>query len=94
LLNEIDDTHFRFRRDRTIVAPLNQAILTAGGLPMVGPEIALLYKSSALALPENVADFKTSLPHLSPEQRAWLRVALTTTAGEHPWLIALDQVRA
>jgi hypothetical protein len=95
LLNEIDATHFHFRRDPTIVVPLAQVfITTVSGLPVIMPEIALLYKSAHAGEPENQADFDAALPSLDPERRAWLRAALGKTDGQHPWLRALDQVRA
>jgi hypothetical protein len=86
LLNEIDDQTFRFRRDQAVTCPLDQAFVrAASGLPILAPEIVLLYKSSSLE-PDNWADFRAALPALSPARRAWLEVALARTAPSHPWL--------
>ena len=76
LLNEIDGQTFRFRRDPSITSPLERAFIQApSGLPILAPEIALLYKSSSLD-PDNWADFRVALPTLSPSRRTWLRAAL------------------
>ncbi len=49
LLNEIDAETFRFRRDQTVTRPLDRAFIRApSGLPILAPEIVLLYKSSSL----------------------------------------------
>lgn len=90
LLNETDGIRFRFRRDRTITAPLDRALLrTPSGLPVLAPEIALLYKSAHPDVEENAADFHTAVPALDGERRAWLRAALTCGQPDHPWLSAL-----
>jgi hypothetical protein len=90
LLNEIDGQTFRFRRDQVVKRPLEQAFIQApGGIPILAPEIVLLYKSSSLD-PDNHADFQAALPALSPERRAWLRAALTRQDAAHPWLAELD----
>ncbi len=90
LLNEIEDDAFRFRRDRTITLPLTRAFLRApGGLPILAPELALLYKSSSLDA-DNWSDFRAALPALSPESRDWLGAALARTSPGHPWLPELE----
>jgi hypothetical protein len=89
LLNEIDDGIFRFRRDPTVTRSLDEAFIRApGGLPILAPEIALLYKSSSLE-PENRADFQAALPALNPSRRAWLGDALARQNPAHPWLADL-----
>jgi hypothetical protein len=95
LLNEIEDGPetggpvFRFRRAPTITRPLSAAILRApSGLPILAPELALLYKSSSLDA-DNWSDFRSALPVLSPERRGWLGAALARTSPGHPWLADL-----
>ncbi len=87
LLNETDGVRFLFRRDRSITLELERAILRSpSGLPLLAPEIVLLYKSGSIAFEENAADFHTALPALDAERRVWLRAALEKTAPGHPWL--------
>jgi hypothetical protein len=91
LLNEIDDTTFRFRRDQSIVRRLDEAFVTApNGLPVLAVELALLYKSGRPDEPENHADFYAALPELSATQRTWLAAALSRLNAAHTWLAALD----
>lgn len=90
LLNETDGTRFLFRKDQSISLDLNRALLrSATGLPMLAPEMALLYKSGNAALDENAADFRSVLPWLDAERRAWLRDGLQHLAPGHPWLAQL-----
>jgi hypothetical protein len=90
LLNEIDGETFRFRRDSTIGHPLKQAfILAPDGLPILAPEIALLYESSSLDA-DTWSDLRAALPALDTDRQAWLRAALARQDSAHPWLAALD----
>lgn len=53
------------------------------GLPVLAPEIVLLYKSSS---PEEYGeDFRNVAPALSAETRAWLRRALDPVSPGHAW---------
>jgi hypothetical protein len=90
LLNEIDDETFRFRRDQEVSLPVDRAFIRApSGLPILAPEVALLYKSSSLDA-DNWADFRAALPALSTARRDWLRAALARFSAAHPWLVDLD----
>jgi hypothetical protein len=87
LFNEAAGDLFLFRRDPAIRLPLRRAFITArSGLPILAPEVALLYKSNSPDLPKNAADFHHALPRLSAEQRVWLATALRRTNPAHPWL--------
>lgn len=77
LLNEGDETAFRFRREPSLTLPLDRVFLRpAYGPPYLAPEVALLYKSGSPDLPENAADFRAALPALDATQRAWPRAGL------------------
>jgi hypothetical protein len=92
LLNEGDETHFRFRRDPSIRLPRAKAFISTGaGVTLLAPEIVLLYKSNNLEHAGNVADFAHALPHLNARQRDWLAAALMQLYGEHPWLDGLTE---
>ena len=85
LLNEIDEDQFRFRRDQSITVALEQMFFkTSSGLPVLAPEIVLLYKSNC---PEEYEDdFQNTVKSLAEEKRIWLRMALSKLFGQHPWL--------
>jgi hypothetical protein len=91
LFNEAAGDLFLFRRDPAIRLPMHRAFITSrAGLPILAPEVALLYKSNNPDLPKNAADFHHALPALAAEQRAWLAAALRRTNAEHPWLARMD----
>ena len=84
LLNEIDDGLFRFRRDTALTLPrVRMSFVSASGLPVLAPEVVLLYKSNS---PDEYAeDFRHAAAALSDEARSWLKGALTKDAARHPW---------
>lgn len=87
LLNEASSTHFLFRRDSSITLPLSRMSLrTAVGLPILAPEIVLLYNANHPAHEGNAADFLSALSALDSERRAWLQTALARLDQEHVWL--------
>ncbi|HZS08030.1 MAG TPA: hypothetical protein VFD58_24560 [Blastocatellia bacterium] len=84
LLNEIDDTQFRFRRDESITLPRERmSFRSASGLPVLAPEIVLLYKSNCRE--EDEADFGNAAGSLSEGSRVWLKAALRKLFAGHPW---------
>ena len=92
LLNEYEGSHFLFRRNRSIQYPLSKAfVISSSGLPILAPEIALLYKSNNILEAENRHDFQTALPALSTERKQWLAQALRTLSPEHEWLYNLAE---
>lgn len=91
LLNEASPTHFLFRRDPSITRELDQAFIrSARGLPILAPEIALLYKANAATQANNLADARHVLPAFDCERRTWLRSALVQIDPGHPWLPELQ----
>jgi hypothetical protein len=91
LLNEADETRFLFRREPSITLDLPRTFVTSeSGLPILAPEIVLLYKAKPVGHEVNNADFRTCLGRLDAGRRAWLESALQRMYPEHPWL---DQLR-
>jgi Aminoglycoside-2''-adenylyltransferase len=88
LLNESDAAGaFRFRRDPSLVLPLERAFVPSPhGPPILAPKVVLLYKASDPTRAENAADWREASPALSAEARAWLVSPLTRVSPEHPWL--------
>jgi hypothetical protein len=62
--------------------------LSVWGVPTVAPEVLLFYKAADLR-PRDQVDFAALLPHLTDDQRAWLRGAISVVG--HPWLALLSQ---
>jgi hypothetical protein len=90
VLNEAAESTFLFRRDSSLVLPLDRAFQRSpSGLPILAPEIALLYKAKYPDLLENGGDLLVALPALSPGSRRWLRASLARIHPGHAWLDAL-----
>lgn len=87
LLNESAGERFLFRRDTTIQMDLRSAFVPApSGLPVLAPEVVLLYKAKCADPEPHAADFRNLLPVLGPTRRAWLAAALRRLHGNHPWI--------
>ena len=73
---DTDGQDWMYRRDRRVRCARNEAIRTSeSGLPILAPEIALLFKAKYFA-DKDRADFKQVMPHLSADGREWLRCAI------------------
>jgi len=93
LLDEADNTHYRFRHNPAIKAEFNQAFLTSpSGVPILAPEIVLLYKAKRPQVENTPTDFAHILPHLSNHQCEWLHSGLQQQHGTHPWLHTLESI--
>ena len=85
LLNEHEGQQWVYRRNPAVRKPLAEVGVTAlGGVPILVPEIVLLYKAHELT-EKDEADFRTTLPHLTASRKAWLLGALDETTPKHPW---------
>ena len=80
LLNEFDAENWIYRRDARITLPKSNFVTDV--LPI---GVALLFKSKN-PRPEDGHDFNAVREKLSPEQRRWLREAITLGDAAHPWL--------
>lgn len=95
MVSEFTDTEWVFRRDRRIRGPrAEMTVTTANGLPVISPEVQLLYKSSPTRRPKDDQDFVSTLPHLSSARQAWLVANLELRYGDHPWLPMLREPNA
>lgn len=90
LLNSTEGGYFIYQQNPAIRLEMSRAIFENNGLPYLAPEIVLLYKSKYLS-EDNQADFELVTAKLNPEQREWLKEALTNEYGsDHPWVQALS----
>ncbi|GLW99081.1 amino acid transporter [Microtetraspora sp. NBRC 16547] len=84
MLEEADGDEWVYRRDARIRCPLASVGISAQGFLRLTPEIQLLFKARGTR-PKDELDFEQVLPHLTREQADWLREALATEHGRHPW---------
>ncbi len=90
LLNEYAHGQWRFRRDQRITLRLEEVgAATPAGLPVLAPEIVLLYKARHAA-PKDDADLAAALPALDDARRSWLAAALNVVHPGHRWIDLLD----
>lgn len=87
MLNDTEDGEWVYRRDPRIRRSLAELLGPASTpqLPVLAPEIQLLYKSKAPRAKDE-QDLNSVLPALDSEQRDWLEQALATVTPDHPWL--------
>ncbi len=88
LFEVIDGDEWVFRRDDRIRLPLERFGSTAGGLPIVSPEVQLLYKAKELR-PKDQDDFAVALPVLADVAAGWLDSTLALVEPAHPWRKAI-----
>ena len=87
LFNEVDEVNFHFRRDTSITLPVEKMIVSSpSGIPILAPEIVLLYKSKNVETSPYVGEFKKVLPKLSDDARDWFAMALKKSYTNHVWL--------
>jgi hypothetical protein len=78
-----------YRNNPAVRRPLAEmGSVVSGSVPVLVPEIVLLYKAHEQT-EKDEADFRATLPHLSPSATAWLVRALEETTPEHPWVAQL-----
>ena len=88
-LNEGNAREWRSRRHAGLSRAMEEACLrTPLGVPVLAPEIQLLYKAK-YHRPKDDHDFHTALPVMTAEQRAWLRSAVEAYHPDDPWLPCL-----
>jgi hypothetical protein len=86
LFNECNEQHFLFRRELSITHSREDAIVPLKPVPILAPEIVLLYKAKNASNQKNQSDFEVALPHLNNVQRTWLKTALSKVHPEHEWI--------
>jgi hypothetical protein len=86
LLNEHEDQQWVYGRNPAVRKPLDEVgvMASAGGVPILVPEIVLLSKAHELT-EKDEADFRSALPSLTASRKAWLLEALDETTPDHPW---------
>ena len=86
ILHEIGQGVWSFRYCPAVQHPVQQlGGCTAGGIPYLQPEIALLHKAARLREVDE-QDFRRVLPALANAQRLQLAKDIRSFSPEHPWL--------
>ena len=96
LLNERYGDYWVFRRNFGVTRQLEMSWKLSSisgffsdGLPILSPEIILLYKAKANRK-KDAQDFFNAQSALSPAAREWLKTALELCYPEHPWIQHLE----
>jgi hypothetical protein len=86
LLNETQESDWKFRRDLRISYPLDSVrSYSDSGIPFLIPEIVLLYKAKNTREKDH-QDFMTIKDYLNNEKKQWLRYAIELHEPGHKWL--------
>jgi hypothetical protein len=90
MIDDVDADDWLFRRDHRIRRGVTTLFGRASrpGLPVLAPEVQLLYKSGSLR-DKDAADFATVVALLTEPERAWLRESLLVTRPDHEWIARL-----
>jgi hypothetical protein len=89
-LNDVEDGVWLCRRDNRVTRPASEVSITSAfGIPVIAPEIQLLYKARH-HLDKDEHDFRLTVGRLSPGQRSWLREALEIAHPGDPWLAQIE----
>lgn len=92
-LNECRDGVWLSRRHADLQRPMKEVWqLSTTGVPMLTPEIQLLYKAK-YRREKDEADFANALPRLSSAQRTWLAEGLRLCHPGHGWLEKVGELR-
>ncbi|MBO3166984.1 hypothetical protein GZ206_01775 [Dermatophilus congolensis] len=89
-LSESSQEEWVYQHDGSVRRPMSEALWEKDGVFYVQPEMAFLSKARTMT-PRDVSDFEVVLPLLSDDRRAWLRGAIESTLGDHPWLAPLAE---
>ena len=84
LVEEGDSRTWRYRRDSRIRRPVSEVFWKVDKLPVMRPEIILLYKSKQ-PRENDMHDFDAALPKLGLAAREWLRSSLVAAHPTSPW---------
>jgi hypothetical protein len=88
LIEESTEKDWIYRRNHVVTLPVDELIQEAQGVPVMAPEVVLLYKAKS-PRDRDRTDFIAALPLLNARQREWLKSALSAAHPHCPWLAEL-----
>jgi hypothetical protein len=89
MVTPADDDRWFFRRDYRISGMIADWDDVRDGIPILAPEVQLLYKARFPNRPKDKADLRRMIPHLTDKRRLWLRDAIELLYPDSP---ALDML--
>ncbi|MGE5596986.1 MAG: hypothetical protein ACM3S1_13260 [Hyphomicrobiales bacterium] len=103
VIDEAGGGEWLIGREPRVALPFDHAFRNHGGVPLVVPEVLMLYKGAAYwgpwrlvapirthPRPHDLDDFRALAPLLGAEATAWLRATLDLVHPGHPWLPLLE----
>lgn len=81
-----DGDHWVFPRDSRITGEIADLSDRREGIPVLAPEIQLLYKSRVPHRPKDAYDLQRMIPRLSTTRQAWLRERVEILYSDSPAL--------
>ncbi|GAA5020243.1 hypothetical protein GCM10023258_08770 [Terrabacter aeriphilus] len=90
LLNPDVDGRWQFKRDPSLVLPLDDATWERDGVRYLRPELVLAHKAAA-PRPKDDADLEAALPLLGAPELALLRRVVDALPHGHPWQARLAE---
>jgi limonene-1,2-epoxide hydrolase len=82
-----DEGAWVFRRNAGITRPLTDVAQRIDGLPVLRPEVQLLYMATSIE-PKNQHDAEAVIPRLDQASLQWLSTALAIAHPGHRWIAA------
>lgn len=94
LLDEHHRGQWVYRNDWRVKMPIDQwSARGAFGVPVIAPEISLLYKSANVSDRDNL-DLRSAMEAMRPAQLLWLREALQLASPQHQWINEISRFLA
>lgn len=91
LMNEVNDKHWLYRRNMEVTYPLaDYIIMTDSGIPILRPEIVLLYKAKNSRI-KDTEDLQQVRPSLSDHSKNWLIHAISLCHDNKEWINYLEK---
>jgi hypothetical protein len=86
-----DGDRWIFPRDSRITGEIADLSDRRDGIPVIAPELQLLYKSRVPHRPKDTADLQRMIPRLSTVRQQWLRERVELLYPDSPALALLCQ---
>jgi len=92
LLNELDDKKWKYRRNLQIEYPIEKTVINTNlEIPILCPEIVLLYKSKSIKK-KDIKDLINTIEFIDRSKLIWLKNAIKETHGvTHEWLKIIEK---
>lgn len=89
MVMDTEGDRWLFRRDHRVYGDLGDLSDVRDGIPLLAPEVQLLYKARFPNRPRDEADLSRMIPRLSTRRRTWLKQAVELVYPDSPVLAKL-----